>query len=63
VQRILAEIGFPTLGSVGVAEADVDALADAALQDYFITLAPAPWSKQDVVDCYRTALAVTERGS
>jgi alcohol dehydrogenase len=61
VQRILTEIGFPTLGSVGVTEEDVDALADAALEDYFITLAPAPWRKQDVVDCYQAALMIESR--
>jgi alcohol dehydrogenase len=61
VRRILAEIGFPTLGSAGVSESDVDALADAALEDYFITLAPSPWSKQDVVHCFRSALSVERR--
>jgi alcohol dehydrogenase len=62
VQRILSEIGFPTLRSTGVSDDDVDALADAALEDFFITLAPAPWTKQDVMECYRSALAVTQRG-
>ncbi len=61
VQRILAEIGFPTLRSVGVSEDDLDALADAALEDYFISVAPAPWTKDDVVACLRAALAVERR--
>jgi alcohol dehydrogenase len=61
VQQLLAELDFPTLSSVGVTEADVDGLADAALEDYFITVAPAPWSKSDVVDCYRAALAIEAR--
>jgi alcohol dehydrogenase len=61
VQRILAEVGFPTLASVGVAEDDLDGLAAAALEDYFITVAPEPWTKDDVVACYRSALAVEAR--
>jgi choline dehydrogenase len=61
VRRILAEIDFPTLRSVGVTEADLDELADAALEDYFISVAPQPWVKADVVACYRAALAVEER--
>ena len=61
VRRILAEIDFPTLRSVGVSEDDLDALADAALEDYFITVAPAPWTKKDVVGCLRSALAIERR--
>ncbi len=61
VQRILAEIGFPTLGSIGITEADLDELAELALEDYFITVAPGPWTRQDVIDCYRAALATEQR--
>ncbi|MCI0635563.1 MAG: iron-containing alcohol dehydrogenase, partial [Actinobacteria bacterium] len=61
VRRILAELGFPTLGSIGVSEADLDSLADAALADYFISVAPRPWTKGDVVACYRAALAIESR--
>jgi alcohol dehydrogenase len=61
VQRILAEIGFPTLGSIGVTEADLDELAELALADYFISVSPEPWTKQDAIDCYRAALAIDRR--
>jgi alcohol dehydrogenase len=61
IERLLAELDFPTLSSVGVTETDLDGLADSALEDYFITVAPAPWSKADVLECYRTALAVEAR--
>jgi choline dehydrogenase len=61
VRRILAEIGFPTLASVGVAENDLGELADAALDDYFISVAPAPWSRDDVIAAYRDALALSAR--
>jgi alcohol dehydrogenase len=61
VQRILAAVDFPTLGSVGVTESDLEALAEAALEDFFISLSPEPWSRDDVVACYRAALAVESR--
>lgn len=61
VQRILRELAFPTLASVGVTEDDLDDLAEAVLADNFISLAPAPWSKADVVACYRAALAIETR--
>jgi alcohol dehydrogenase len=61
VRRILAEIDFPTLESVGVSEADVGALADDALKDYFITVAPLAWSRDDVIAAFEAGLAVTAR--
>lgn len=61
VRRILAEIAFPTLTSVGVSEADLGALANDALKDYFITVAPEPWSRDDVLAAYRAGLAIATR--
>ncbi len=61
VRRLLADIDFPTLASCGVGEADLDELADGALEDYFITVSPEPWTKEDVVACYRDALAIGSR--
>lgn len=61
VKSLLAEIDFPTLASIGVTEADLDALADAALADYFVSVAPVRWTKADVVDAYRAALAIQTR--
>jgi alcohol dehydrogenase len=61
VRRILREIDFPVLSSIGVTEADLDELAENALQDYFISVAPNPWSHDEVVRCYREALAITSR--
>ena len=61
VRRLLAETGFPTLRSIGVSEADLDELADAALADYFISVAPEPWTKQDVIAAYRAALDLDAR--
>jgi alcohol dehydrogenase len=61
VRRLLAETGFPTLRSIGVSEADLDELADAALADYFISVAPEPWTKQDAVVADAAALALDSR--
>lgn len=61
VRRLLAAIGFPTLGSIGVTEDDLDELAALALDDYFITVAPKPWTREDVIGCYRAALAIAQR--
>ena len=61
VRRILKEIDFPTLRSVGVTEEHLEGLAEAALQDYFITVSPAPWTKADVIAAYRAALAIESR--
>jgi choline dehydrogenase len=61
VRQLLAEIDFPTLASSGVGEDDLEELADAALEDYFITVSPEPWTKAEVVACYREALAFPTR--
>jgi alcohol dehydrogenase len=61
IRRLLAELEFPTLGSVGVTEDDLGDLADAALRDYFISVAPEPWTKDDVVVAYREALSLITR--
>ena len=55
-RRILAELGFPVLGSLGFVESDLDELADLALADYFITMSPVPWSKDEVVAAFTSAL-------
>jgi choline dehydrogenase len=61
VRRILADLDFPVLSSLGLTEADVDQLADLALADFFITQAPVPWTKQEVVDAFVAALALESR--
>ena len=40
---------------------DIDNLADIALEDYFITQAPTPWSKAEVVEAFSSALALSAR--
>ena len=61
VQKILADLNFPVLSSLGFVEADIDNLADIALEDYFITQAPTPWSKTEVVEAFMSALKLEER--
>ncbi|HEX7444186.1 MAG TPA: iron-containing alcohol dehydrogenase, partial [Acidimicrobiales bacterium] len=63
VRRILAELDFPVLGSLGFVESDLDTLADLALADYFITMSPEPWSKGEVVAAFTTALHIEARAS
>jgi alcohol dehydrogenase class IV len=61
VAKILAELDFPLLSSLGFTEGDIDNLADLALKDFFITQAPKPWSKAEVVAAYKSALSLTSR--
>jgi len=61
VREILAELNFPVLSSLGFVEADIDNLADIALGDFFITQAPTPWSKAEVVEAFMSALNLKER--
>jgi alcohol dehydrogenase len=62
VRRILAELEFPTLTAVGVTESDLDGLTEGALADYFISVAPAPWSPAEVRAAYAQGLALGARG-
>jgi alcohol dehydrogenase len=61
VRQILAELNFPVLSSLGFTTGDLDELADIALKDFFITQAPKPWSKQEVLEAFSSALALTSR--
>jgi alcohol dehydrogenase len=63
VRRLLAELDFPVLSSLGITEGDVDHLADLALDDFFITMAPVPWTKAEVVAAFQSALALTDRSA
>ena len=61
MRRVLADLNFPVLSSLGITADDIDHLADLALADFFITQAPVPWTKQEVVDAFNAALALTSR--
>jgi alcohol dehydrogenase len=53
---MLSDLEFPTLQAVGVGEADLDGLTEGALADYFISVAPAPWSPAEVRAAYEQGL-------
>lgn len=61
VRKILAQLEFPVLSSLGFTEDDIDELAEIALKDFFITQAPKPWSKQEVVEAFISALKLESR--
>ena len=61
MRRVLADLNFPVLSSLGITADDIDHLADLAIADFFITQAPVPWTKQEVVDAFNAALALTSR--
>jgi len=63
VRRILADLDFPVLSSLGFVEADLDRLADLALADYFITMSPVPWTRAEVVGAFEAALSIGSRGT
>ena len=63
VAKILQELNFPVLSSLGFVESDIDNLADLALKDFFITQAPKPWTKEEVVTAYKSALSLKERSA
>lgn len=61
VLDVLGQLDFPVLSSLGVTHSHVDELTEMALQDYFITESPSPWSADDVREAFTRALAVTAR--
>jgi len=61
IRRILAELNFPVLSELGITASDLDRLADLALDDYFITMSPAPWTRDEVLSAFGAALALTTR--
>ena len=64
VRRILAELEFPTLAARGRGRgADLDGLTEGALADYFISVAPAPWSAAEVRAAYEQGLRSVHAGS
>ena len=61
VRDLLAELEFPVLRDVGVGEEHVEGLARLALDDFFITQSPVPWTQDEVVAALGAALAIQER--
>ena len=61
VTRILSELEFDTLEAVGVRDEHLDELTEKALADYFISVAPVPWSADEVRAAYAQGLALGAR--
>jgi alcohol dehydrogenase len=60
VRSLLARVGCPTLGALGVGGDDVAPLTEIALRAW-IPVEPAPWSPDDIAGAYRHALAISGR--
>jgi alcohol dehydrogenase len=61
VRHLLKELDFPVFESLGVTEAQLDELTALALDDYFITESPHPWSAVEVRAAFAASLSVTGR--
>ena len=61
VRGLLAEIGFPTLSSLGVSRDSLDRLVPLALGDYCLTVNPRTWDEADVRTAFDAALAPSAR--
>jgi alcohol dehydrogenase len=61
VRKILADLQFPVLSSIGVTGDDLDLLTDNTMNDYFITQAPRPWTRDEVFAAFTAALKLEGR--
>jgi choline dehydrogenase len=63
IRTLLARLDFPVLPSLGVGEEHLDELTRIALEDFFITQSPVPWSEDEVRYALATALAQEDRSA
>ena len=61
VRAILRDLKFPVLRDIGVTEDELEVLTDMTLQDFFITMSPEPWSRDEVLSAFRSAYALSVR--
>jgi choline dehydrogenase len=63
VRRLLAAVRFPTLAEVGVTAADLPRLVDAAVreQGFFLEIDCHAWTRGEVEEAFRAALALEAR--
>jgi choline dehydrogenase len=61
VRSLLAKLEFPVMSSLGVGEQHLDELTRMALEDFFISQSPVPWSEDEVRYAFATALGQEER--
>ena len=57
IAELASSVGIPlSLGEVGIADTDLQVLADAAIQDGCHLTNPRPVTKSDMLDMYRATL-------
>lgn len=61
VGALLADLEFPVLRSLGVEEAQLDTLVELALDDFFHTQSPEPWTRAEARAAFEAALAQDDR--
>lgn len=61
VGALLADLEFPVLRSLGVEEAQLDTLTELALDDFFHTQSPEPWTRAEARAAFEAALAHDDR--
>ncbi len=61
IRDLLVALQFPVLRSVGVEEKHLDELTRVALEDFFHTQSPAPWSYEELHRAFEVALALQAR--
>lgn len=62
VRELLVKLEFPVLRSIGVQPAQLPTLTELALEDFFITQSPEPWTAEEVTAAFASALAEEDRG-
>jgi choline dehydrogenase len=63
VRALLDDLDFPHLRSLGVREEHLDALTELALEDFFHTQSPEPWTADEMRSVFAAALSQPERPS
>ena len=61
VRELLATLEFPVMSSIGVQDEHLAELTARALDDFFITQSPEPWSIAEVTAAFAAALAENAR--
>ncbi|GAK07618.1 iron-containing alcohol dehydrogenase family protein [Geomicrobium sp. JCM 19038] len=61
VRELLSRIEIPTLREVGARVEDLERLAEQAMDDYFITMAPVPWTKEEVIQVFEKLYELEKR--
>lgn len=61
IRRLLADLEFPVLSDLGITQNELDRLTDLAMEDYFLTMAPRPWTRAEVRAAFEAALALSNR--